>query len=57
MRLKCFEIERLATIVYLSVWSNAGDELFSDVYPIKERDGVFYEVTGKVKRGVDVVEP
>ena len=25
-----------------------GDELFSDVYPIKERDGVFYEVTGKV---------
>ena len=36
-----------------------GNELFSDVYPVKERDGVFYEVTGKVSvvyvRRVEIV--
>ena len=33
----------------LSCTNNSGDELFSDTYPIKVVDDVFYEVQGKVK--------
>ena len=36
-------------LIFKIVFISIGDELFSDIYPMKVIDGVFFEVEGKVQ--------